>query len=86
MCFCTILYPIIFAAHAFTPESHCTRTVQSIVGRLQSMRAHTILLWFTVIRSMSYFFTVFNFHDDVFSFNNHLGIVVHSGSIGAFKF
>ena len=85
MCFCTIIYPIIFAAHEFTLESHCTRTVQSIEGRLQSMRAHTILLWFTMIDSMSYFFTVINFHD-VFSCNNHLGIVVHSGSIGAFKF
>ena len=86
MCFCTIIYPIIFAAHAFTLESHCTRTVQSIAGLLQSMRAHTILLWFTVIHSMSYCFTVIIFHDDVFSCNNHLGIVVHSGSIGAFKF
>ena len=65
-------YPISFAAHAFTLESHCTRTVQSIAGRLQSMRAHTILLWFTVILSMSYCFTVINFHDDVFSCNNPL--------------
>ena len=27
MCFCTIIYPIIFAAHSFTLKSHCTRTV-----------------------------------------------------------
>ena len=57
-----------------------------IADRLQSMRAHTILLWFTVIHSMSLFFTAINFHDDVFSCNYHLGIVVHSGTIGAFKF
>ena len=57
-----------------------------IAGQLESMRAHTILLWFTVIHSLSYFFTVINFHDDVFSCNYHLGIVVHFRSIEAFKF
>ena len=40
---------------------------------------------FTVIDSMSKLFTVINFHDDVFASNYHLGIVFHSGSIGAFK-
>ena len=54
-----------------------------IAGQLQSMRAHTILLWFTVIHSMSWFCTVISFHDDVFSCNYHIGIVVYSGSIGA---
>ena len=53
-----------------------------VAGQLQSMRAHTILLWFTVIQ----FFTAFNFHGDVFSCNYHLVIVVHSGTIAAFKF
>ena len=32
------------------------------------------------------FFTAINFHDDVFRCNYHLGIVVQSGTIGAFKF
>ena len=57
-----------------------------IAGRLQSMRAHTILPWFTVIHSISQFFTAINFYEYVFSCNYHLGIVVHSETIGAFKF
>ena len=45
-----------------------------------------MLLWFTVIHSMSYFFTAINFHNDVFSCKYHLGIEVHSGQTGGFKF
>ena len=57
-----------------------------IAGRLQLMRAQSILLWFTVIHSMSQFFTAIYFHDYAFICNYHLGIVVHSETIGAFKF
>ena len=35
---------------------------------------------------MSLFFTAINFHDDVFSSNYHLGIVVHFGTNAAFNF
>ena len=87
MGFCTINYPIIFPAHAFTLENYCTLTAKSSrVGC--SLRGHkNYYFWFTVIHSMSKFFTAINFHD-VFFFiwNYHVGIVVHSGLIGAFKF
>ena len=33
-------------------------------GRLQSIRAHSILFWFTVLHYMSKFFTAINFHDE----------------------
>ena len=52
----------------------------------QSTGAQNILFWFTVIHSMSQFFTTFNFHDVFFISNYCLGIVVHSGQIRAFKF
>ena len=29
MCFCKIVYPIVFAAHAFMQVNHCTGKVQS---------------------------------------------------------
>ena len=53
---------------------------------MQSMRAYTILFLFTVIYSMSWLFTALNVDVDVFICNYHLVSVVHSGSIGAFKF
>ena len=80
MCFCTIIYTIILAAYPLYKNNAV------IAGPLQLMRAHTILLWFTVVHSMSYFFTAINFYDDVFSCNYHLGIEVHFGYFGAFKF
>ena len=52
----------------------------------QSTGAQNIRFWFTVIHSMSQFFTTFNFHDIFFIWNYSLGIVVHSGLIRAFKF
>ena len=52
----------------------------------QSSGAQNILFWFTVIHSMSQYFTAFNFHDIFFIWNYCLGIVVHSGPIRAFKF
>ena len=52
----------------------------------QSTGAQNILFWFTVIHSMSQYFTAFNFHDFFFIWNDCLGIVVHSGPIRAFKF
>ena len=52
----------------------------------QSTGAQNILFWFTVIHSMSQFFTDSNFHDFFFIWNYCLGIVVHSGPIRAFKF
>ena len=53
---------------------------------MQSVRAYTILFWFTVICSMSYFFTALNVDVDGFICNYYLVSVVHSGLIGAFKF
>ena len=52
----------------------------------QSTGAQKILFWFTVIHSMSQYFTAFNFRDIFFIWNYCLGIVVHSGPIRAFKF
>ena len=52
----------------------------------QSSGAQKIPFWFTVIHSMSQYFTAFNFHDIFFIWNYCLGIVVHSGPIRAFKF
>ena len=43
------------------------------VGWLQSTRAQNILFWFTLIHSLSNFFTTINFHD-VFIRSYHLGI------------
>ena len=57
-----------------------------ITGWLQSTRAQFIMLWFTVIYFVSKLITAINFHDGVFIWNYHVGIVVNSGSIGAFKF
>ena len=50
----------------------------------QSSGAQNILFWFTVIHSISQYFTAFNFHDIFFIWNYCLGIVVHSGPIRAF--
>ena len=44
------------------------------------------LFWGTVVHSMSKFFTTIKFHNGFFIWNYHQGIVVHSGSIRAFKF
>ena len=52
----------------------------------QSTSAQNILFWFTVIHSMSQYFTAINFYDVFFIWNYRLGIVVHSGPIRAFKF
>ena len=52
----------------------------------QSSGAQNILFWFTVIHSMSQYFTAFNFHTIFFISNYCLGIVVHSGLLRAFKF
>ena len=44
-----------------------------------------MLFWFTVIHSMSTFFTSIDFHNVFFLFTMiYLGIVFNSGSIGAF--
>ena len=51
-----------------------------IAGRLQSIRAQNIQ-YYILVYCVS-FFTAINFHDDVSVCNYHLGIVVHSGSIG----
>ena len=51
----------------------------------QSTGAQNILFLFTVIHSMSQYFTAFNFHDVFFIRNYCLGIVIHSGPIRAFN-
>ena len=50
-----------------------------IAAWLQSTRGQIILCWGTVVDSMSKFFTTIKFHDECFTWNYHLGIVVHSG-------
>ena len=57
-----------------------------IVGRLQSMRAQNNFIQYYILVYCVPFFTDINFHDDVSVCNYHLGIVVHSGFIGAFKY
>ena len=52
-----------------------------ITGRLQSTRTQNILSWFTVINSIQMLiFTI------MFPFGIVIGIIIHSGSFGAFKF
>ena len=72
------------------PFSHAREPLYSnstvIAWCLQSTSAQNIHFWLTVIHSMSQYFTAFNFHDVFFIWNYCLGIVVHSGTIRAFKF
>ena len=52
----------------------------------QSTGTQNVLFRFTVIHSMSQYFTAFNFHNVFVIWKYSLGIVVHSGPIRAFKF
>ena len=59
-----------------TLENHCTQTAV-IAGWLQLTRAQNILFWFSVIRSMSKFFTTINCHNFFFHLKyNRLCIVI----------
>ena len=68
-----------------TQENHCTGTAQSSrVGC--SRRGQKYTIWSTVSHSMRKLFNSINFKDVFFFIRYyHLGTVVHSGSIGAFK-
>ena len=96
----TLLFDIWSSEYAFSrytmqccfsvPHTHAREPLYSnsavIAWCSQSTGAQNILFWFTVINSMSQFFTTFNFHDVFFIWNYCLDIVVHSGPIRAFRF